>query len=78
MDDDNTESERHREAAPNEQYSDEDFLQAIKNGHKGTSDIAEAVGCKRRTADYRLRQLREQEKVTAEKIGRTLVWTLPD
>jgi predicted transcriptional regulator len=66
------------EKAPNEQYPDNDFLKAIKEGNRGTSDIAEAVGCKRRTADYRLRKLEEDGKITGEKIGRSLVWSLPD
>ena len=64
------------EPAQNEQYPDSDFLEAIEAGNKGTSDIAEAVGCKRRTADYRLRKLEETGKVTGEKIGRSLVWSI--
>jgi len=64
--------------AANEQYPDSAFLEAIRDGNRGTSDIADAVGCKRRTADYRLRQLEEAGDVTSEKIGRSLVWSIPD
>lgn len=65
-------------SAPNEQYSDGDFLEAIEAGNQGTGEIADYVGCERRTADYRLRQLRDEGKVTADKIGRTLVWSLSE
>ncbi|PSP55378.1 transcriptional regulator [Halobacteriales archaeon QS_1_67_19] len=67
-----------REPAQNEQYPDSDFLEAIEAGNKGTNDIADAVGCERRTADYRLRKLEETGKVTGEKIGRSLVWSIED
>ena len=66
------------EQAPNEQYPNSAFLEAIEAGNKGTSDIADAVGCKRRTADYRLRKLQKEGKVTGEKIGRSLVWSLKE
>lgn len=64
------------EPAPNQQYPDSAFLEAIEDGHKGTGEIAEYVGCERRTADYRLKQLREDGQVMSETIGRTLVWSL--
>jgi predicted transcriptional regulator len=66
------------EKAANEQYPDSAFLEAIRDGNQGTKAIADAVGCKRRTADYRLRQLEEAGDVTSEKIGRSLVWSIPD
>lgn len=66
------------EPASNEQYPDSDFLKAIRDGNRGTSDIADAVECERRTADYRLRKLQEENRVSSEKIGRSLVWSIDE
>ena len=60
------------------EYSDEEFVTAIEEGNQTTSDIAEAVGCTRQGADYRLRQLREKGEVDVQKIGNTLVWSQSD
>jgi predicted transcriptional regulator len=59
------------------QYPDGAFLNAIRDGAQTTQEIADAVGVTRQGADYRLRQLRDDGEVTAEKIGNTLVWSLP-
>jgi len=41
-------------------YDDAAFLEAVRiHEPAATSEVAEAVGCPRRTADYRLRKLRE-------------------
>jgi predicted transcriptional regulator len=64
------------EPAPNEQYPDEAFLEAIEEGYQGTREIADAVGCNRRTADHRLRKLEDEGVVTSEKIVRSLVWSI--
>lgn len=66
------------ESAPNEQYPDAAFLEAIREGNRGTAEIADAVGCNRRTADYRLRKLEEQGEVTGEKVVRSLVWSIDE
>jgi len=66
------------ESAPNEQYPDEAFLEAIRDGNQGTREIADAVGCNRRTADYRLRELEQEGKVTGEKVVRSLVWSIDE
>lgn len=52
------------------------FTEAIEEGAKTTSEIADAVGITRQGADYRLRQLRDEGRVDAEKVGNTLVWSL--
>lgn len=59
-------------------FPEEDYLDAIREHapHATTVKIAETVGVTRQGADYRLRQLREEGKVRAEKIGNTLVWSL--
>jgi predicted transcriptional regulator len=40
--------------------------------------VADALGCTTRSADYRLRKLRDAGHVESKKVGRTLVWTLAD
>lgn len=59
-------------------YPDSAFLKAIREGNETTSAIADAVGCTRQAADYRLRQLEEKGDVTKRKIADRLVWSLPD
>ena len=58
------------------QYSDEDFLEAVKdNEPASTREVADAVGCSRRNADVRLRRLEEEEdKVRKKMVGNSLTW----
>lgn len=58
-------------------YPDSDFTDAIQTlgGMAGTSEIAETVGCTRRTAYTRLQSLESEEKVSSRKVGNSLVWT---
>lgn len=58
-------------------YSDSDFIDAIQTlgGMAGTSEIAEIVGCTRRTAYTRLQSLESEGKVSSRKVGNSLVWT---
>lgn len=60
-------------------HTDEEYVQAVA-GHEpaGTVEVADAVGVTRQSADYRLRQLREEGRVNSKKVGGVLVWTLPD
>ncbi|WP_254544557.1 helix-turn-helix domain-containing protein [Halomarina pelagica] len=56
-------------------YSAEEILAAVREYEPaGTMEVAEAVGCARQNADYRLRRLRDAGKVSSKKVGRTLVW----
>lgn len=57
-------------------YPDTDFLDAIRelDGMAGTSEIAEEVGCTRRTAYTRLKSLENEGEVTSRKVGNSLVW----
>lgn len=59
-------------------YSDEDFIEAIhaENGLAGTTAIAEIVGCTRRQALNRLKELQDKNKVKSKDVGRSLVWQL--
>lgn len=61
-------------------YSDSDFIDAIQktDGMGGTSEIAEEVGCTRRTAYDRLRELEKKEKIKSRKIGSSVMWILPE
>jgi len=58
-------------------YPDTAFIEALRklDGMGGTSEIAEEVGCTRRTAYTRLRSLEENGQVVSRKIGNSVVWT---
>ena len=60
-----------------EQYSDEDFLEAVKEHEPAsTSEVAEAVGCSRRNANVRLEKIEEAGKVRSKMAGNSLIWLL--
>lgn len=62
-----------------ERHSDEEYLDAVRKLEPaGTSDIADAVGVVRQSADYRLRKLEDEGAVTSTKIGNSLAWRLAD
>lgn len=59
-------------------YPDSDFIEAIQthDGMAGTSEVAETVGCTRRTAYTRLQSLESEGQVTSKKVGRSLIWVV--
>jgi predicted transcriptional regulator len=58
-----------------EQYSDEDFLEAVEEHEPAsTKEIADEVGCSRRNADVRLRKLAEAGEIRKKKVGNSLTW----
>lgn len=61
-------------------YADSDFLNAIEghDGMAGTSEIADEVGCTRRTAYTRLKSLEEKERVKSRQVGNSLVWLVAE
>ena len=60
-----------------EEYPLEDFLTALDElGPSGTTDIADAVGCDRRTAYLKLQSLEENGEVLSQEVGRSLLWKL--
>jgi CRP-like cAMP-binding protein len=62
-----------------EEYPQEDFVRALGElGASGTTDIAEYVGCDRRTAYLKLQSLEEEGDVESQKIGNALLWNLID
>lgn len=59
-------------------HSDEEYLDAVREHQPAaTSEVAAAVGVARQSADYRLRQLEDDGKVTSKRIGNSLAWSLP-
>lgn len=61
-------------------YPDSLFLEAIHqlDGMAGTSEVAEKVGCTRRTAYTRLKSLEKDGQINSRKVGASLVWQLSD
>lgn len=61
-------------------YPDSSFLDAIQQlgGMAGTSEIAEEIGCTRRTAYTRLKSLEEEGQIESRKVGNSLIWKVPD
>ncbi len=59
-------------------YPDSDFTDAIQElgGMAGTSEVAETVGCTRRTAYTRLKTLESEGQVSSKKVGNTLLWSV--
>lgn len=56
-------------------YPDGAFLTVIRERDlPTTTEIADAVGCDRRTAYVRLKELQDRGVVTSRKVGTTLVW----
>lgn len=60
------------------EFTDEDFLEAVGEDGASTSDVAEAVGCKYRTAYARLTDLREEGRVTSREVGNSLFWAVEE
>jgi len=65
------------EEDPRRQYSDSDFLDAVKkHAPASTFEVADEVGCTRRNADMRLKKLADDGTVKRKKIAASQVWTL--
>lgn len=63
-----------------ETYPLEEFIDALDDlgGSAGTQEVADAVGCKYRTANAKLHELEEGGRVTARKVGNAYLWMLDD
>jgi len=61
-------------------YPDSEFIESIQNlgGMAGTSDIADEIGCTRRTAYQRLLSLESEGELDSQKIGNSLVWKVSE
>jgi predicted transcriptional regulator len=62
------------------EFDPERFVQAIRDldGAASTTEVAEAVGCDRRTAHLRLTELAEDEWVTNRRVGRAYLWSVAE
>ncbi|ESS10807.1 MAG: hypothetical protein A07HR60_02828 [uncultured archaeon A07HR60] len=58
------------------EHTDEDVLNAVR-GHEpaGTKEVADELGIARQSADYRLRRLLDEGRVSKKKVGNSLVWS---
>ena len=57
------------------EHPDEAVVEAVrKHEPAGTSEVADELGIARQSADYRLRQLLEDGRVSKKKVGNSLVW----
>lgn len=62
-------------APATERHSDQEYLDAVRMfDPASTAEVAEKVGVARQSADQRLRQLADEEKVRSKKAGPSLVW----
>ena len=63
----------------NQEFSDEDFLNAVRECPvASTPNVADEIGCYRKTALRRLGKLEEQGEVGYEKVGgNARVWYVP-
>jgi Fic family protein len=61
-----------------ETYPLSGFIEALESlgGSAGTQDVADAVGCKYRTANAKLHELEEEGRVSARKVGNAYLWSL--
>lgn len=58
-----------------ENRTDREVLDAVvAHTPAGTAEVAEALDVTRQAADYRLRRLREEERVRSKKVGGSLIW----
>lgn len=58
-------------------HSDSEYLSAVRQNDPATTQrIADTVGVTRQGADYRLRQLEDDGKVSQSQIGNSLVWSV--
>ncbi|MDY6776368.1 MAG: winged helix-turn-helix domain-containing protein [Halobacteria archaeon] len=56
-------------------YDDEGFLNAVKeNDPATTKEVMDEVGCSRKGAIYRLRNLEEEGAIESKEAGSSLVW----
>lgn len=67
--------ERDQDGKFESKYSDEDIINAVrKHEPAATSEVAETLGMARQSADYRLRRLLEENRVSKKKVGNSLIW----
>lgn len=62
------------------EYSDEEFVEAIEKsgGTASTTEVADLIGCDRRTAYLRLKELEEESHISSRKVGNSLLWLVSE
>jgi len=61
------------------EYTDEEVVEAVaENEPAGTTEVADELGIARQSADYRLRRLLDEERVSKKKVGNSLVWSVDE
>lgn len=60
------------------EYDREAFVEAIRElgGAASTTEIADAVGCDRRTSHLRLTELEDEGDVDGRRVGRAYLWSV--
>ena len=58
------------------EYPDDVIEAVAENDPAGTTEVADELGIARRSADYRLRRLLDDERVSKKKVGSSLVWSV--
>ncbi len=62
-----------------EEYPLQEFLGALAElGSSGTTDIADQVGCDRRTAYLKLKSLEDKGEIRSQKVGNSILWELDE
>ena len=62
-----------------EEYPLQAFLGALAElGSSGTTDIADQVGCDRRTAYLKLKSLEDKGEIRSQKVGNSILWELDE
>jgi predicted transcriptional regulator len=62
------------------EFEDEEFIATIEDlgGSASTTEVAESMGCDRRTAYIRLKELEDENQISSRKVGNSLLWLLPN
>lgn len=59
------------------EYTDEEVLEAVRTHEPaGTKEVADELGVARQSADYRLRSLLDEGRISKKKVGNSLVWSV--
>jgi predicted transcriptional regulator len=74
MDDDR---ERNEGGRFEPEHTDEEVIEAVReNEPAGTREVADELGIARQSADYRLRRLYDEERLSKKMVGNSLIWTV--
>lgn len=62
------------------QYDAGNFVEALRrlDGSGSTKEVADEVGCSRRTAHYRMEDLLDNGQVSVREVGRSKLWQVID